>query len=115
MNSIPPERWFRPTAGILGSAAALLILRWLGGNSPTISGAVVFVSATMAVVLIVLWGRAERRQPIHAVAYWLVPVAAVATLTLGIDTQYIRENGIIINTAAVVALVIGGLLARFRT
>lgn len=108
------EKWLGPTSGILGGAVVLVLLQHFGGNSPTISGAIVFVAATLTIVLLVLWNRAERTHPIHGLVYWLIPVAIVV-LGINTDFDYIKEHGLIVNITGVVALLVGGFIARSRT
>jgi hypothetical protein len=113
MAEIAPEKWYPPTAKLLGLSGVGLLLRVVGGNSPTVSGGMVFLAGCLGLALVVMWGRASRPERRHAVVYAMVPIMLVAVVA-GIDIAYIRENGVVINATGLVALFVGGFVARGR-
>lgn len=110
-GDISPSRWFEPTATMVAAAWLALVVRAFRGTSRVINGGMVFLAVCVALVLIVLWNRAQRPQPRHHVVYALLPITLIAAL-LAIDYRHMVENGIAINAAAAVALIAGGLWGR---
>ena len=110
-SEIPPSRWFEPTATMVIAAWLALALRVLSGTSRVINGGMVFVAVCVALVLTVLWRRAQRPEPKHRLVYGSLPVTLIAAL-LAIDFRHLLEHGIVMNMAGVIALIVGGLWSR---
>lgn len=110
-SDISPSRWFEPTATMIAASWLALVVRAFRGTSRVINGGMVFLAVCAALVLIVLWNRAQRPELRHQVVYALLPITLIAAL-LAIDYRHMLENGIVINVAGAVALIAGGLWGR---
>lgn len=112
-SRVSPDRWFEPTVTLLTASGVAIAARAFFGSSRVIAGGMVFIAAALTVVTVMLWGRAERTAPRHQVAYRMLPLMLIAAL-LAIDLAFILEHGLVINTAGLVSLIVGGFFARSR-
>lgn len=113
MSRISPDRWYEPTLTLVVASAAAIAVRVLRGNSRVIAGGMVFIAAALILVIVALWSRAERPERKHKLVYGLLPIMLISAF-LAIDLRYILEHGMVINTAGLIALIVGGFFARFR-
>ena len=112
-DRISLARWFEPTVALVAASGVAISARVIFGNSRVIAGGMVFIAAALIVVTVVLWGRVERTEPRHSVAYGLLPLLLVAAL-LAVDLEYVLEHGMVVNTAGHISLIVGGFFARSR-